>query len=118
MTLQRNFSNSITLAYKNSKKTLASFSDELGISRTTLQDILNGNSNPRVDTIEMVAEGLGVNPLSLLSTTYSEEDISLLLPLLRLGNIASSLSDDEKEDLASHCHAIIRILIGPDNKDK
>ena len=44
MTLQDNFSNSVKIAYKNSNKTLAEFSNEIGISRTTLQDILKGTA--------------------------------------------------------------------------
>lgn len=112
MTLQSNFSNSVKLAYKNSNKTLSEFSNEIGVSRTTLQDILKGNSSSRIDTVEVVANGLKTSPLALLSTPCGEKELAFLLSLFQLSDVASALPDDEKEELAAHCHAMIRILIG------
>ena len=118
MTLQDNFSNSVKIAYKNSNKTLAEFSNEIGISRTTLQDILKGNSSSRLDTVEVVADGLNTDPLALLSNPYGENELAFLLSLFQLSDAASALADDEKEELAAHCHAMIRILIGPGKGEK
>ena len=116
MTLQDNFSNSVKIAYKNSNKTLAEFSNEIGISRTTLQDILKGNSSSRIDTVEVVADGLNTDPLALLSNPYGENELAFLLSLFQLSDAASALADDEKEELAAHCHAIISILFGAKSK--
>lgn len=111
MQLQQNFSNSMKTVYANRKKTLTAFSDELGISRSSLQEILKGNGNPRIDTVEHIASRLGVDPLLLLSTSCSDEDVQLLISLFRLSDVACTLSNDKKVELASHFHAIIDILI-------
>ncbi|MCO7122040.1 helix-turn-helix transcriptional regulator [Ihubacter massiliensis] len=116
MTLQDNFSNSVKIAYKNSGKTLSEFSNEIGVSRATLQGILKGNSNSRTDTIEVVADGLNTNPLALLSIPCGESELAFILSLFQLSDAASALPDDEKEELAAHCHAIIRILFNEKSK--
>lgn len=116
MTLQSNFSNSVKIAYQNSGKTLAEFSNEIGISRATLQSILKGDSNSRIDTIEVVADGLNTSPLALLSTPCGEKELGFLLSLFQLSDVATALSDDEKEELAAHCHAIIDILFNAKSK--
>lgn len=43
------------------------FSTELGIPRTTLQGYLKGTSSPRADTLEELAEKLGVSPAELVA---------------------------------------------------
>ncbi len=116
MTLQSNFSNSVKIAYKNSGKTLSEFSNEIGVSRATLQGILKGSNNSRTDTIEVVADGLNTNPLALLSTPCGEYEFAFIQSLLHLSDAASALPDDEKEVLAAHCHAIISILFGAKSK--
>lgn len=50
MTLQKNFSHNLTAFYRRHAKTLTAFSEELGISRSSLQEIMKGNSNSRLDT--------------------------------------------------------------------
>lgn len=116
MTLQKNFSHNLTAFYRRHAKTLTAFSEELGISRSSLQEIMKGNSNSRLDTVELVAKALGTNPLLLLSNSYTEEELTLLLPLLQFSDASLSLSDDEKQELASHFHAIIDILMRPKGK--
>lgn len=51
---------------------ITEFSEELDISRSSLQSILLCKGNPRTDTIEHIARKLGVSPISLLS---SQEEI-------------------------------------------
>lgn len=43
------------------------FSTELGIPRTTLQGYLKGTSSPRADTLEELAEKLGISPAELVA---------------------------------------------------
>lgn len=47
--------------------TITEFSDHCGIARSSMQLILSGKGNPRLDTIEHIARRLDVNPLSLLT---------------------------------------------------
>lgn len=50
---------------------ITEFSEELEIARSSLQSLLSGDGNPRTDTIEHIANRLGVDPISLLSDSPS-----------------------------------------------
>lgn len=117
MTLQKNLSSTMKTIYISRKKTLSAFSDELGISRSSLQEILKGSSNPRIDTIEQIANQLDMDPLVLLSTSYSEEESKLLIPLFQFTDAACSLPYSKRAELAAHFHAIIRILMADYSQD-
>ena len=110
MSLQQSFSNSMKAIFKSRKKNMTAFSSELGIARSTLQGILKGNSNSRLDTIELIAQGLHTNPATLLSASYTEEEWSILIPLLQFGDAIYALPNNEKSEVAEHLHAIVRIL--------
>lgn len=45
----------------------AKFSKEIGIPRTTLQGYLKGTSHPRTDSLEELADRLGLSPAELVS---------------------------------------------------
>lgn len=118
MSLQKNLSNSVKVAYKSQQKTSAAFSEDLGISRSTLQEIMKGNSNSRLDTIELIAKGLHTEPLELLSASSTEKDLALLIPLIKFSSAIYALPVNKKTELASHLYAVIRILTSVDPKDE
>ena len=66
---------------------VAEFAEELGISRSSLQSLLNGKGNPRIDTIEHMAKQLGIDPLELLT---SETDNSEMRKIRAFANILSN----------------------------
>ncbi len=74
MKIQENIAATIQLLLKEKGLTLVEASDELGISRTALQSYVKADSNPRADTIELIAEKLGISPAELVSGT-PEADI-------------------------------------------
>ena len=69
MNLRENFAVNMKTIFERSNHSLTEFADELSISRSSLQDILKGKSNPTLATVELIAEKLDVNPLSLFSLT-------------------------------------------------
>lgn len=84
MTMQSNFCNYIKTVRKAEKMTLSALSAELQISRSQLQEILRGNANPRMDTIEHIARRLDIDPIQLLTCSYAEEQLRVAVPLLHL----------------------------------
>lgn len=67
MGLQHNLAAHLQEIRAARKLSLSEFSAELGIARSSLQSILRGASNPRMDTVELIAQSLGVEPTALLS---------------------------------------------------
>ncbi len=108
MSLQKNLSDSLNAIHASRKQTLTAFAEELGISRSSLQEILKGNGNPRIDTIEQIAKQLHVDPLELLAS--SEDDLKLTLPLSQILGAASRLSDDKKQELTAAFNAIVSLF--------
>ena len=72
--IQENIAKKLRAAMKGQKKTISVFADELGISQTALKNYMRGESNPRADTITLLAEGLGITPAELISSTQKEAD--------------------------------------------
>lgn len=79
MILQKNLSNSMKFIKASRHQSVTEFSEELGIARSSLQTILKGDSNPRIDTIECIAERLHIHPLLLLSAEESHLDSAILV---------------------------------------
>ena len=67
MSIQKNISATLRTAMAEKGRTQAEFSDELGIAHSSLQEYLKDGANPRADTIELLAEKLGITPAKLIS---------------------------------------------------
>ena len=52
---------------EESQLSLTEFSKELGIGKSSLQAYLNCQQNMRSDTIELIAERMGITPAELVS---------------------------------------------------
>lgn len=67
---------------------LTEFAEELGISRSALQEYISGEGVPRLSTIVILAQKLGMEPKELLSGTIlhktfaAEEQEAMLIQLL------------------------------------
>lgn len=105
MDLQQHFSDNMNKLHQIHDKTLEEFAKELCISRSSLQQILRGPCNPRLDTVEQIAAHLGIEPLALLSDSGK-----LLHGNGPFAELFDSLSDEDKWELISHIHAIMNIL--------
>ena len=70
----------LILLRSQQNKSLVAFAEELGISKSTLQEIEHGRS-PNLETVEQIAQSLGVPAALLLSDTPPPRHASLLLLL-------------------------------------
>lgn len=108
MSLRENFTNTISMIHTNQNKSLTEFADELCISRSSLQEILKGNSNPTLDTVEHIAKQLGFDPLALLS--YSKEQLHVMLFLSMFMEQLLTLPDEKKTSLSTALDTILQIV--------
>lgn len=55
---------------RSSKKlTLQEMEVKTGVSKTAINDIENGKKSPRLDTLQLIANGLDVNVIDLIDCT-------------------------------------------------
>lgn len=99
MNLSNNFSRNLSLLRKVHGSTLTEFADEISVSRSYLQNVLNGSCNPTLDTVEHIAKELQIRPDLLLS--FPDEADSEKLPPLFLQNI---------REMKTHLQIALRIL--------
>ena len=96
--LQKNLSVMMNVIRRSRNLSITQFSEELGLSRSYTQALLNGRGNPRMDTIEHIASRLQINPLRLLCCSYSEEQLEIFLRLLLLIRRISALSSAKQTE--------------------
>ena len=77
--------------------TITEFSELLGIARSSLQQILSGRGNPRMDTVEHIARRLEMDPLSLLSDCPGSPPISQDGKLHQLLELLTTQLEDRHE---------------------
>ena len=80
--LNQNLTRNLRLVYQARRTTLVEFSRELGIGHSTLRNILHGQGNSTLSTVEQIAQSLGVAPQVLLTGQHTED--RLLSALLHL----------------------------------
>lgn len=85
--------------------TIQQFAEELAIARSSLQSILRGNSNPRIDTVELIAQNLHMTPAELLSEPKRS-------PEEALAQKAASLPSGQRALLAAYLTEIAKLLNG------
>ncbi len=100
MQLQKNLAISLGQIRAQKGGSVSDFSEQLGIARSSLQMLLQGRGNPRLDTVEYIAEKLQVNPAVLLCGCDVQEQVLALEYLLRTINSVSRLSEERQRQLA------------------
>lgn len=110
MVLQKNLSAAMRVIRASRNQSITEFSEDLGIARSSLQDILNGTGNPRMDTVEYIAQQLQVNPLTLLSGTFEDEQLQTVLLLVHTIDAVSRLPEDQRLEFAQLFQKMILML--------
>ena len=72
MNIQDNIKYNLKAIMKDKRLSLTDFSEELGIARSSLQQYLKGDSNPRADTLQLLADKLNISVESLISENGRE----------------------------------------------
>ena len=80
--LNQNLARNLRLVYQARRTTLVEFSRELGIGHSTLRNILHGQGNSTLSTVEQIAQSLGVAPQVLLTGQHTEDRLLSALLLL------------------------------------
>lgn len=100
MGIQKNMAKVIRVLKEQRRQSLTEFSEDLEISRSTLQEYLNGTGNPRADTIDHLAAKLNVDPAVLVSGKFEETNVPRTLALLDTFEIISTLPMDKRKIFA------------------
>ena len=74
--------------------------DGLEISRSALQDYLSGRGNPTLSTLAHLARRLEVDPALLVSGTFTDRQLEVLLSLLDSLGLLSELEPAERRRFA------------------
>lgn len=110
VTLQRNLSNFMNAIRSSRKQSITEFAEEIGISRSEMQQILKGTCNLRIDTVKYIADKLNVDPLILLFPSYSKSQQEFALLLLNTLNAFSKLPKEKQDEAAKLFHKLILMM--------
>lgn len=79
---------------------LNELSEELGLSRSTVQDILTGKSNVRADTMEIICRKLGISPALIASECFEPKQVQIVLLLFNSVQLFAALPQENRLRLA------------------
>ncbi len=85
-----------------------------GISRATLTGILRGEGNPRLSTVERIAEKLGLDPVRLHCFAHNDEERVFLEQTLEMVDKAGDLSPDKRERFMELFRALVQCTTDED----
>lgn len=104
--------------YHLRKSQKSEFSAELGIGSTTLQNILSGNSNVTLNTLELMAARMDISPLLLLSDQYNSQELGPAFLLLRTLDCFCALSQEDRAKAAALFCELVEILSNSSSSQK
>ena len=108
--LKQNLSTNLRTLRSMRRASLEDFSEELGIGKTTLQDLEKGNGNPTLETIEHISQNLSISPLTLLSNRYDPHDLYTAQMLLSNIKTLCTLSREEQLEAVMLFDQLIRLI--------
>ena len=82
MGVQQNMADIMRVIKQRENLSMAEFSEELGISYSTLQEYLNAQGNPTILMVEHIAHKLKLSPAALISGVFEPNQIEILLSLM------------------------------------
>lgn len=97
--MQQNLSEVIRAIKELNHKSMSEFAGELEISRSTLQEYLNGRGNPRLSTLEHLAQKLHIKPIVLVSGLQNNPPPESILMLFHSIEAVASLPQSKKRRL-------------------
>ena len=115
VTLQQNLSNFMNAIRSSRKQSITEFANQIGISRSEMQQILKGSCNLRIDTVKYIADNLKIDPALLLFPSYSEVQYEFALLILHILDTFSKIPKDKQTDAANNFHQLLLIMIENDD---
>lgn len=107
--LNQSLTRNLRLIYRARRTTLEEFSCELGIGHSTLRNILRGQGNSTLGTVEQIAQNLGA-PQVLLTNQNTEECLLSALLLLEAVGCLRPLDPGQKRQTALLLSQLLELL--------
>ena len=79
MEISKNMADVLLKIKEERDLSLTEFAEQLGISRSALQEYTSGTGVPRLSTVVILAQKLGMEPADLLAGTILQETVKQLL---------------------------------------
>ncbi len=109
MGIQENMASMLRAKRQLDGQSIENWSEELGISHSTLQEYLKGAGNPTVKMIEHLAEKLAVDPVALVAGDMDPEQYKLVLLMLDTVKAVSVLSQPKRLRFAELFLELVRL---------
>lgn len=108
--LNQNLTRNLLLVYQARRTTLEEFSCELGIGHSTLRNILHGQGNSTLGTVEQIAQNLGVAPQVLLTGQHTEDRLLSALLLLEAVDCLKPLDPGQQRQASILLSQLLELL--------
>lgn len=108
--LNQNLNRNLRLVYQARRTTLEEFSCELGIGHSTLRNILHGQGNSTLGTVEQIAQNLGVAPQVLLTGQHTEDRLLSALLLLEAVDCLKPLDPGQQRQASILLSQLLELL--------
>lgn len=108
--LNQNLARNLRLVYQARRTTLVEFSRELGIGHSTLRNILHGQGNSTLSTVEQIAQSLGVAPQVLLTGQHTEDRLLSALLLLEAVDCLKPLDPGQQKQASILLSQLLELL--------
>lgn len=108
--LNQNLTRNLRLVYQARRTTLVEFSRELGIGHSTLRNILHGQGNSTLSTVEQIAQSLGVAPQVLLTGQHTEDRLLSALLLLEAVDCLKLLDPGQQKQASILLSQLLELL--------
>lgn len=109
MEVQQNMATVIRMIMETRNMSIDEFSEELEISRSTLQEYLKGKGNPSIKTVIHLSQKLKIEPAVLLTGMTEVEARDVVRPLLATMVNVSQLNNSKKVRLAELFWEMVRL---------
>lgn len=108
--LNQNLTRNLRLVYQARRTTLEEFSCELWIGHSTLRNILHGQGNSTLGTVEQIAQNLGVAPQVLLTGQHTEDRLLSALLLLEAVDCLKPLDPGQQRQASILLSQLLELL--------
>ena len=114
MGIQQNIADTMRFIMEQEDKSLTEFSEELEISRSTLQEYLRAKGNPTIAMVGHLAEKMRIDPAILLTGLISLDQRGVILLLLNMVQGISELPEAGKLRFAELFLEMVQLWNGMD----
>ena len=97
MEIRENIANTVNRILQERNKTVSELSAEIDIPRSSLENYSKGTSNLRADTIELLADKLGLTPAELVSNISDDPKWLQAKTVLCAAHDISGLTPEKQE---------------------